>query len=153
MPEIIIADTSCLIILNKIDQLIILKKLYSKIHVTKEVSIEFSETLPDWIEITEVSDLKYQNFLATLVDLGEASSIALAVEKENVLILLDDLKARKLAKKLNLKFTGTLGIIHKAKQKGVVKKVKPLIDKLIKTNFRISALVIDEFLKINGELN
>ncbi len=66
-----------------------------------------------------------------------ASAIALAKEQNSPLLVLDDLKARKLASRLNLKFTGTLGIIHKAKQIGVLEKVKPIIEKLQTTNFRI----------------
>ena len=66
--------------------------------------------------------------------------------------MLDDLKARRLAGKLNLKFTGTLGVFHKAKQLGIVDKIKPLIDKLLITNFRISENIVSEFLKINNEL-
>lgn len=89
--------------------------------------------------------------METQVDLGEASAIALASEFKNTLLLLDDLKARKLAKALNLDFTGTLGIIHKSKQLGIIPKVKPLIDKLIKTNFRISEEIIKEILRLNNE--
>jgi predicted nucleic acid-binding protein len=83
--------------------------------------------------------------------LGEASAIALAKETEDALLLLDDLKARKLAGKLNLKITGTLGVINKAKQRGIISKVKPLIDKLLNTDFRISENIIAEILRINNE--
>jgi predicted nucleic acid-binding protein len=57
---------------------------------------------------------------------------------------LDDLNARTLAKRLNIRLTGALGIIHKAKQLGLIDKVKPLIDKLLLTNFRISEKIIEE---------
>jgi predicted nucleic acid-binding protein len=83
--------------------------------------------------------------------LGEASAIALAKETEDALLLLDDLKARKLAGKLNLKITGTLGVINKAKQREIISKVKPLIDKLLNTDFRISENIIAEILRINNE--
>jgi predicted nucleic acid-binding protein len=73
----------------------------------------------------KVSDKKYQNFLETQVDYGEASAIALATEYDDVLLLLDDLKARKLATRLKFKITGTLGVIHKAKQMSIIDKVKP----------------------------
>ena len=66
-------------------------------------------------------------------------------------MLLDDLKARKLAIKLNLKVTGTLGVIYKAKQIGILEKVKPLIAKLQATNFRISENIIEELLRKNNE--
>jgi len=151
MHKIVIADTSSLIIFEKIEQLDLLIKLYSSIVVTPEIVNEYQEKLPDWVIVTPVRDKKYQSFLETQVDKGEASAIALALELENSLLLLDDLKARKLAKKLNLKFTGTLGVISKAKQKGLISEVKPLLDKLILTNFRISDRIVNEVLRINGE--
>ncbi|NOZ46988.1 MAG: DUF3368 domain-containing protein [Chlorobi bacterium] len=75
----------------------------------------------------------------------------IANEFEDPLLLLDDLKARKLANRLNLRITGTLGVIHKAKQMGIIDKVKPLIDRLLETDFRISKTIINEILKLNKE--
>ena len=151
MPDIVISDTSCLIVFHKIGELDLLEKVYNNIITTPEVAEEFSEQLPDWVKIERVSDKKYQKFLETQVDVGEASAIALAKEMDNPLLLLDDLKARKMASQLNLKFTGTLGVIHKAKQTGVIEKVKPIIDKLLLTDFRISDKIIHELLRINDE--
>jgi len=151
MHNIVISDTSCLIIFNKIGQLEILQKVYDNVITTPEVAEEFSEILPDWIIIKEVKDKKYQEFLETQVDSGEASAIALAKEIDNPLLLLDDLKARKLAGKLNLRFTGTLGVITKAKQIGVIRTIRPIIDSLLLTDFRISENVINELLKLNNE--
>jgi len=151
MPNIVISDTSSLILFHKIGEFDLIRKVYKNISTTAEVAEEFSEQLPKWIKIESVKDKKYQEFLETQVDIGEASAIALAKEMNNPLLLLDDLKARKLARKLNLKFTGTLGVINKAKQIGVIYKVKPLVDKLLSTNFRISENIINEFLRINNE--
>ncbi len=131
MHKIVISDTSCLILFHKIGELDLLRKVYDSVSTTPEVAKEFLEELPDW---------------------GEASAIALAKEMESPLLLLDDLKARKLAKKLNLRVTGTLGIIHKAKQIGAIEKVKPLIEKLQATNFRISENIIVELLRKNNEI-
>ncbi len=151
MHKIVISDTSCLIILHKIGELDILRKVYESVTTTPEVAVEFGYELPDWIRIEDVKDKKYQEFLETQIDWGEASAIALAKEMEAPVLLLDDLKARKLALKLNLKITGTLGVITKAKQIGVLKNVKPLIEKLQTTNFRISENIIVELLKRNDE--
>jgi predicted nucleic acid-binding protein len=151
MHKIVISDTSCLIILHKIGELDILRKAYESVTTTPEVAVEFGYELPDWIRIKDVKDKKYQEFLETQIDWGEASAIALAKEMEAPVLLLDDLKARKLALKLNLKITGTLGVIHKAKQIGVLKNVKPLIEKFQATNFRISENIIVELLKRNNE--
>lgn len=125
MPDIIISDTSTLILFEKIEELILLKKIYGKLIITPEIAQEFGSPLPIWIEIKEVLDKRYQSLIETQVDKGEASAIALALELNNPLLLLDDLKARKLANQLKLKFTGTLGIVHKAKQIGLIDKVKP----------------------------
>jgi len=151
MLKIVISDTSTLILFQKIEQLDLLEKLYGKVITTPEIADEYGEKLPDWIEIESVSDKKYQEFIETQVDIGEASAIALAKEYKDVLLLLDDLKARKLAKRLNLKMTGALGIIHRAKQDGLIEKVKPLIDRLLATNFRISEKIIKEILTLNNE--
>lgn len=55
MPEkIVIADTSCLISLINIGAIALLKEMYQKIYITKEVSLEYGEHLPAWIKIREV---------------------------------------------------------------------------------------------------
>lgn len=151
MPKVVISDTSTLILFQKINNFDLLAKVYGELITTPEIAKEFGEKLPKWIKIQSVKDKKYQEFLETQVDLGEASAIALAKELDDVLLLLDDLKARKLASRLNLKYTGALGIITKAKQLSIIDAVKPLIDKLIATNFRISNKIIDEILKVNNE--
>jgi len=151
MPKIVISDTSTLILFQKIGEFNLLQKVYSELITTPEIAEEFGEKLPDWIKVQTVSDKKYQDFLETQVDRGEASAIAIATEYDDVLLLLDDLKARKLATRLKFKITGTLGVIHKAKQMSVIDKVKPLIDKLLLTDFRVADNVIEEILKLNDE--
>ncbi len=151
MPKIIIADTSVLIVFQKINYFHMLKDVYEELLISTEVFDEFAEQIPHWIKIHPISDKKYQQVLETIVDLGEASVIALAKEFDDPLLLLDDLKARRLAVKLGIKLTGTLGIIYKAKQMSIIDKVKPVIDKLLDTDFRISETIIKEFLKLNGE--
>ncbi len=151
MPKIVISDTSTLILFQKIGEFNLLQKVYSELITTPEIAEEFGEKLPDWIKVQTVSDKKYQDFLETQVDRGEASAIAIATEYDDVLLLLDDLKARKLATRLKFKITGTLGVIHKAKQMSVIDKVKPLIDKLLLTDFRVADNVIEEILKLNNE--
>ncbi len=151
MRKIIISDTSTLILFHKIEEMSILHGVYGEIITTPEVAEEFGEELPHWIKVQSVSDKKYQKLLELQVDYGEASALALASEFEDVLLLLDDLKARKLAEKLQFRFTGTLGVIYKAKQMNVIEKVKPILDKLLKTNFRISDKIIQEILKLSNE--
>ena len=49
-PEIIISDTSCLIVLSKIGELDLLGRWYQNIVTTIEIANEFGEELPDWIK-------------------------------------------------------------------------------------------------------
>ncbi len=151
MRKVIISDTSTLILFHKIEEILILQKLYGELITTPEVAEEFGEELPNWIKVQAVSDKKYQKLLELQIDSGEASAIALATEFNDVLLLLDDLKARKLAEKLQLNFTGTLGIIYKAKKVNVIEKVKPIIDKLLSTDFRISDKIVEEILRLSNE--
>ncbi len=151
MRSVVISDASTLIILSKIDELHLLEKVYGELITTPEIAAEFGEVLPLWIKIQSADDNKYQRFLATQIDIGEASAIALAAEYENVTLLLDDLKARKLAVKLGLKVTGALGVINEAKKRSLILKVKPLIEKILLTDFRISRNVVEEILRINNE--
>ncbi len=151
MHKVVISDTCTLIIFQKIEEFDLLNKVYGDLLTTPEIAEEYGEKLPHWIKIEAASDKKYQEFVETQVDRGEASAIALAKEYEDVLLILDDLRARKLANRLNLKVTGALGIIVKAKQKGLVEKVKPLLDKPLLTNFRVSEKIIEEILGLNNE--
>lgn len=72
------------------------------------------------------------------VDKGEASAIALALELPESTIILDDFRARKVAERLKVNFTGTIGVIIKAKLQGIISSIKPLLSKIKQTNFRIS---------------
>lgn len=139
MPKIIISDTSCLIILSKIGELDLLKKVYGNIVTTDDIASEFGEDLPDWIEIQKVNDLHKQRILEIQIDKGESSAIALALEARDCIIILDDFKARKIAAQLGIKITGTIGVIVKAKLNGFIPSVKPYLSKIKETNFRISA--------------
>ena len=94
MHKTIISDTSCLILLDKIGELDILNKLFGTIITTSEVAEEFGQTLPAWIELRQPTDKNYQSIIEATVDKGEASAIALAIELDDCLLIIDDLKAR-----------------------------------------------------------
>ena len=85
------------------------------------------------------------------MDIGEASAIALALELENSVIILDDYKARKIAERYGVQMIGTMGILVKAKKLGIIEAVKPMIVKIRKTNFRISEDLEKRALDESGE--
>jgi predicted nucleic acid-binding protein len=151
MRRTIISDTSCLILLDKIGELSILNKLFGVITTTSEVAIEFGQPLPSWFEIREPADKNYQAIIEASVDKGEASAIALAIELDDCLLIIDDLKGRKFASQLGLAIIGTIGVIVDAKLAGVIPSVKPILSKIKSTNFRITEQLELLIIKRAGE--
>ncbi len=85
------------------------------------------------------------------IDKGEASAIALAIELSDSVVILDDYKARKLAESLGIQIIGTIGIIIKAKRQGVIESIKPFLQKIRQTDFRISEEIEKRALEESGE--
>lgn len=151
MHNAIISDTSCFIILTNIGELDLLHKVYGQILTTVEIAVEYGEKLPEWVEIVVVKDKYRQQLLEMQIDRGESSAIALALETPNSTVILDDYKARKIADQLGLSFTGTIGIIIKAKHKGIIPSIKPILQKMRQTDFHISDEIELQALSEAGE--
>jgi predicted nucleic acid-binding protein len=152
MNQIVIADTSCLIVLNQIQLLHLLSKLFDNVKVTKEISDEFLDDLPDWVEIVEVKDKIKKNLLSVNLDKGEASAIAYCIEQSApCLLIIDEKKGRKTAFELGISIIGTLGILLLAKKKGFIASLKESIEAMEAFSFRISPILREEILKEAGE--
>ncbi len=149
--RIIIADASCLIALSNIEELELLQAVYKEVIITPEVQAEFGNPIPKWIKIEEVADTKKTQLLELELDKGESSAIALAVENENSLLIIDERKGRLVAKRMGLLIIGTLGIIIKAKENGIIETLKPILEKLEKVRFRISPKLKKQILDKVGE--
>ena len=151
MRKTIISDTSCFIVLTNIGELDLLRKIYGKVITTADIAAEYGEPLPDWVEIEKVRDKHKQEILEMQLDKGEASAIALAIEMPGSVVVLDDYRARKVALKLNINYTGTLGIIIKAKLSKIIPSIKPFLEKIKQTDFRITEELEQQALKEAGE--
>ncbi|MBK9017688.1 MAG: DUF3368 domain-containing protein [Saprospiraceae bacterium] len=151
MNTVIISDTSCLIALYDIGEMELLAKIFNEVWVTPEVEREFNPTLPIWILVKTVQNQALKTDFEKLVDPGEASAIALAVESPGSRLLLDDKQGRKLAASQKLPFIGTLGLLLEAKEKGVISEVGRYLDKLLAAEFWIAEDLRNEVLKKAGE--
>ena len=151
MHKTIISDTSCFIILTNIGELELLHKVYGQIVTTPEIATEYGEILPEWVEIATVKDKYRQQLLEMQIDRGESSAIALALETSDSTIILDDYKARKIADQLGIIFTGTIGVIIKAKLNGIIPSIKPLLEKIKQTDFHLPADIELQALKEANE--
>ena len=150
MDKIIISDTSCLIALTNIGLLHILKDLYGEILVTSEVYEEFGGILPDWVIILDVKDKVKQADIESRLDKGESSSIALAIEIPDSILIIDEIKGRNIAKSFNIKIIGTVGVLLLASDKGLIEDVISVILKLVNKGFRLSDKLLDKIIEKYG---
>ncbi|GAB3336134.1 DUF3368 domain-containing protein [Larkinella ripae] len=149
---VIIADASCLIVLRKIGLLDLLKKLYNTVTVTTIVANECKFLLPDWIKIVYIQPNVFLNELQHRLDEGEATSIALANSLPECTLIIDEAKGRSVAKELGLSIIGTLGVLLKAKEAGLVNSLDQLLNELrTKTDFRFSKEIEIAILMKAGE--
>lgn len=152
MPSIVISDASCLIVLEKIDALYLLQRLYGKVLITPEILSEFDCPIPEWIEVRSAQYKSHISLLEMHIDRGEASALALALEIGDCVVIIDDLKARKVADTLNVKITGTIGLIIASKRKGIIPSIKPILSSIKATNFRLSIEMENEALRLAEEI-
>ncbi len=124
MDKLIISDTSCLIALCNIGLLHILKDVYQEVMITPEVQTEFGESLPQWIIVTNVKNQSKQAELEMRLDKGEASSIALALENESSVLVIDEVKGRRIAKSLNLQII----IVQKDQSQVMVRREQGIVN-------------------------
>lgn len=136
--ETIIADASCLIVLQNIQELHLLQQLFGEVYIAEEVHEEFGLDLPEWIKIKQIRNKTQLNELDLILDKGEASAIALCLENPDSLLIIDEKKGRRIARELNIKIIGTLGIILRAKEKGLIDSIANLLIELEKAGFRVS---------------
>ncbi len=78
--------------------------------------------------------------------------IALAYEGSHLLIL-DDREARRVARQIGVSFMGTVGMLVKAKQAGVISSLKPLLDALEVNEFYLSEGLKLEALRLAAEIS
>ena len=144
--KVVITDASCFILLDKIDAFFVLNDLFSSVITTPEIAAEYGKRLPAWIDVKAVQNRDLLYTYANSIDIGGASAMTLANEIHADMIILDDSAARKFAAKLNLHIAGSVGLLLEAKKNGIILEIRPYLDKIQETNFRISATLINNIL-------
>jgi hypothetical protein len=159
MPKIV-SNTTPIISLLKLNRLDLLQKLYKQVYIPSAVykEIEFGKakgyykdlTSVDWINIIEIQDKQAVKYFLDL-DAGEAEAIVLATELNADLIILDEKLGRFHAKHADLRVSGTIGILIKAKSEGLIEELKQSLDELTDKGVWISEKLKSEILKKVGE--
>lgn len=157
----VICNTGPLIALATINQLHILQALFPTITVSQIVHEEIlaggstakggaNYTTTNWITVTDSSD--YDPLLRTLLDAGEASVITLAREESADLLLIDELKGRKIARTVyGLNVIGTVGILVQAKQASIIANIKPLINEMRNNGYWIHHRIVNQAMQAAKE--
>jgi uncharacterized protein len=156
---IVISDTSPITNLIQVGGLDILEKVFGKIIIAQTVydelcQIKHQKTIVDsqlWISVLAAENRVILAELQEKLDKGEAESIILAVEMNADYLVIDEIKGRTIAENMGVKIVGLLGTLIKAKEKGILEEVKPIIDDLTKIGFRINPVLYKHVLKITNE--
>jgi hypothetical protein len=160
---IVVSDASPLIGLAMTGHLELLKHLYERVIIPEAVYQELTGSdaeLPgasevrtlEWIISQPVQNEVVVHALEGELDHGEATAIALAVELQADLVLIDERRARRAATRLGLNVLGVLGILVEAKHKALIPRLKPILDDLItRVGFRVSSQLYERVLQTVGE--
>jgi predicted nucleic acid-binding protein len=158
----VVADTSPLISLDACNQLSLLRELYTRVVVPRAVEQELSfggntglltgltRVHRTWIGVRTLHTPPPPALVAAL-HIGEAEVIALALEIGSPLVLLDETAARKIARARGLQVTGAIGVLRRAKNKGLLPAVKPSIDLMLSRGVQLGGDLIDAVLRDAGE--
>ena len=160
---IVISDASPLIALAAIQKLDLLRALYSELVIPAAVYDEITAVRPtapgangvreaEWIQVRSVKNRALVEALTLELDAGEAEAIALAVELNADLLLMDERRGRIAATRLGRRVVGVLGMVIEAKAAGILPAVRPVVDALTTdAGFRISQALLEKVLASAGE--
>ena len=140
MAAVYVCNASPLIGFERLERLDLLEALTTHLLIPPAVQTEVigSRPVPPWIEVRPLAQPFSSHVLSSRLGAGEREAIALAVEVGDCVLLLDDLAARRAAQSLGIRVSGTVGLLIKAKQRGLISQVRPLLDALLSFDFRIS---------------
>jgi uncharacterized protein len=164
MPAVVV-DSSVLITLAAGEQFHLLRDFYSTIHVPPEVWKETTASFKTfgvqesqharaegWLIVQAPQDLGKVAALPFNLQPGETEALALALELPGSLLLVDDAQGRKAAAALGIAYTGTVGVLLRAKAEGKIPALRPVLGLLAtRTTFWLSPAVEAAALKQAGE--
>ncbi len=158
---IVISDSTPLITLMKADRLDLLKSLFGEVLLPEAVFAEVTSNEAfrdeadlirgsDYIKVVKVADPDRVAFLqrVTGLDRGESEAIVYADESKADLLLMDEAAGRKVAQNMKLPMTGSVGILVRAYQGGMLteEEIVTAFDRIRESNRHISEKLIQSAL-------
>lgn len=157
----VIADSTPIISLALLGRLDLLRHLYREVLIppavfaelvaggSRPAGLEDLKAVP-WIRRVSLAEPGRFAFFADL-DRGEAEVLALALERDAWVVVVDKRLGRRHAARLGLRLTGTLGLLMAGKREGLVDRVEPMLDRLQESGFRMSPELREKTLALVGE--
>jgi uncharacterized protein len=106
-----------------------------------------------WLQMSTLATPRLAQVLQLGLDRGESEAIALAIELEARLLLLDEKDARSKAKSLGLEPVGVLGVLLRAKRAGDLPVIAPELERLRReAGFYVADELVVQVLSEAGEL-
>lgn len=156
----VISNTTPIISLLKIGKLDLLKDLYGSLIIPMAVFLEiemgrdkrYYQDLSrlEWVKILNINNRKPLNYIKHL-DLGEAEVIVLTREINSDLIIMDELLGRKQANSFGLNLTGTIGVLLKSKQLGLINSVGDNLRELVSKGTWINPKLMSKAIQLANE--
>ena len=157
----VLSDSSPLITLAKIGRLDLLPRLFETVTITPEVFAEVVVSGAGLIGSSQISAAKWINVkpvrksanLAAAhqrlgLGIGELSVILLGQELKADVLLIDDMKARKLAKKEGLAVLGCVGVLHDAFRLKLVSDLPEEYRQLLASGAYVDHVLLETILRI-----
>lgn len=150
---LVVSNASPLIALDQIGEMKLLQGLFGEILIPPAVAreVEPGVPLPPWVKTRPLQQPMAGEVLRASLGAGESEAISLAQEIRSEWLLLDERAARRLAQALGLRVAGTLGLLNRAKEKGLVAAVRPHIEALLRAGFHATPALVERILSEAGE--
>jgi uncharacterized protein len=156
--SLVVADTGSLISLAHAGQISLIEKLHTQFYLAEAVWEElnkydhpnFDKTILSTLH-SQVVPIKSKNYLSTIMDYGESESIILYEELQADYLLIDDRKARQIAESLQVNCIGSIGLLIKAKQAGIISELRPIFVNWLETERYFSIRLLNQVLEAMGE--
>jgi len=159
MADAVTVDTGPLIALERMNALNLPRDLPFQFFCPDEVKHEiyrgrklgYPDIHPEWLNVTSLKT-PLSTLVTSSLDKGEAAVIQLALDMETEWVCIDEWKGRRVALASRLKVVGSLGLLAKAKQLGIIHTIGPYIEKAQNQGIRYDTRLTNRILEHVGEL-
>jgi predicted nucleic acid-binding protein len=159
---IVVSNAGPIIALARISRLSLLQDYFDQIYISPGTYDELvvkgkgkpgstDVRTSEWIIRQQVKDSRAVDILLLDLDRGESESIVLAQEIKADVVLLDDLIAREVARSLELRVNGSIGVLVNATKDGKIRKLEPILNDLRSKGVWLSNELCNEALRLAGE--